>query len=154
MLEEIVDFEHINLFHDYITKYSSIFLNFDYNLIYYLIQEKICYYYLYTDFPLIRIFVKDSIQSLTYLNEIKVNITTLYNYILNFVGIFCDTLKLQENINDNIQYSFFSIKKYLTSNLIKLCNKIKYEKGVKYFYLILLKLYKIPESLKLMRKKE
>ena len=149
MLEEIVDFDHINLFHDYITKYSSIFLNFDYNLIYYLIQEKLCYYYLYTDFPLIRIFVKDSIQSLTYLNEIKVNITILYNYILNFVGIFCDTLKLQENINDNIQYSFFSIKKYLTSNLIKLCNKIKYEKGVKYFYLILLKLYKIPESLKL-----
>ena len=30
MLEEIVDFDHINLFHDYITKYSSIFLNFDY----------------------------------------------------------------------------------------------------------------------------
>ena len=152
MLEHNFNYMNINEFIIFLKKYMKYFTQYEFKIIYGFLLEKIGYYYLFIDIPQVRIFTYHLIRWCPsywkfLLNKKNENKTLIYKYLLNILGELCDMFKLKEKSNYNIIHSFFFIKKYLISQLIKSCFLINDNKGIIYFYIILLKLFKIPENL-------
>ena len=156
-------FINIRIFEKYLNEYFIIYLlnkykedlqKFEYNFIYGLILEKLAYYYLYKEKPQIRTFTKYLIRWCpSYWNISSENNKKIkYKYLLYILGLFCDIFHMKENYNESLKFSFFFIKKYITKYLIISCYNIGFNEGINFFYLVLLKLYKIPVNLNLNEK--
>ena len=155
MFEDSFNYNDIKLILAFIANQKKNFRAFENEFLYALILEKTGYYYLFTLKPKIRFFAQHIITwcpKYWNLYLTKDNTEIYFKYLLYTLGILCDNFKLNEMSNENIKFSFLMTKKYLLLNLIKTCHYVKYEEGIIYFYLILLKLYKIPENLILSNK--
>ena len=161
-IREFESFSHnnVNLVIDLLNKYHQELQNFEYNFIYGLILEKVGYYYLYKKIPQIRMLARHLIRWCPSYWETSSqnNRKITYKYLLFILGLFCDIFHIKENYNESLKFSFYLVKKYILMYLISSCYNIEFFEGVNYFYLVLLKLYKIPENLNLnekeMRKKQ
>ncbi len=152
-IRELESYSHdnVNLIIDLLNKYNHELQNFECNFLYGFILEKVGYYYLFKEIPQIRMFTRHLIRwcPIYWENSTQENKKITYKYLLYILGLFCDIFHMKENYNENLIFSFFLVKKYIIIYLIHSCYNIDFYEGVNYFYLILLKLYKIPQNLNL-----